>query len=79
MPETGQSARSHYKLPPDEPVGPAAVGAPDAAEDGSSIEAAAGPEDSSAFGMDPIVMRAGVADEVALLEEGSDDAGAARL
>ena len=69
MPETGQSARSHYKLPPDGPFGPAAVDAPEAAEEGSSFEAAAGPDGSSAFGMEPIVMRAGVAEEVALLED----------
>ena len=56
MPETWQSARSHYKLPPDGPVCPAAVGAPDAAEDGSSCEAAAGPEGSSVLGMDSLGM-----------------------
>ena len=64
-----QKARSRHELPPDWPVGSAAPNAPDAAEEGSSFEAAAEPEGSSAFGTGPTVVRAGVADEVALLED----------
>ena len=69
-----QKARSRHKLPPDWPVGSAAPNAPDAAEEGSSFEAAAGPEGLSVSGIGPDVGRAGVTDEVALVEDLAVDA-----
>ena len=64
-----QKARFHDTLPPAETAGPAEPEAAEVADDGSScVVAAAGLEVSTAIGWTPIVVTAGPADEVALLE-----------
>ena len=56
-------------LPPAETAGPAEPDAAEATDDGSSCTAAvAGLGVSAAIGLAPTVVRAGLADEVALLE-----------
>ena len=62
-------------LPPAETAGPAEPDAAEAADDGSSCTAAvAGLGVSAAIGLAPTVVRAGLADEVALLYDVVEDA-----
>ena len=71
-----QNARFHDTLPPAETAGPAEPEAAEAADDGSScVVAMAGLEVSAAIGWTPIVVIAGLADEVALLDFCGDSAG----